>query len=803
VHIDIKPSAWNGLRSRSALRWAALLGATLVMLAVPAPRATAQAPAAEPAPVLLTEIGAHSAPIRRLSVDVPRGLVLTASDDRTARLWSLDTGALVRTLRPPVSGTRIGRLYGAALHPSRPIAAVAGTTGEGAAGAHSIYLFDLDTGRMQRRIDARAGDIKRLVWSADGSALFAAYAGADGVRAFSAEGALLFEQTLRGASYGLSAAADGTVAVATLQGDVLVVKAANGRIEAVRRFNIPTASPVGIALSPDGTRLAVGSFLGRVANRDSPAGITVRIGGASVDVIEVRSGSVLRTLTPPTLEEGNLMTVAWSGDGRTIFAGGTGYRGNRNFPLLRFDAETGRLVGEQTVASDSVQDLAVLPDGRVAFASFDGTWGTATPTAVNRYGSQALDFVRAPERLSIAADGRRIRWQPGVDGAPLEFDFDKRTLGPIEPGAAALAIGPTLGSESNRGQWLNNERPSFAGAPIRMDPGEVNRAIAELRGTRDRIYGTSFALMRVRPDGSIAWRRLMDAETRALVVNADGTQVIGAMSDGSLRWWRTADGEPTLGLLGTRDRRWIAWTPNGFYDASTAADRLAGWAISRRIDRESEFFPLNRFRDRFNRPDVIDQVLITADGRRAVEEAERIAQAGREQAPEPPPLIVPAPLASAQAEVAPPVVAPPAVVPAAVTPPVASPPVASPPVASPPVASPPIASPPVAAPPVTTAPLPPPPIAAPTVPAPPIAAPPIAAPPITAPPVTAPARPTPPPRPRPAPPPPRGGDPPRPRPRLRWRLRSPPRPRLARRPRSLPRESPSSPPPWCRSAPAR
>jgi len=689
----------------------------------------------ETAPILRLESGGHTAAIRRISVDSARGLVLTASDDRTARLWSLESGALLRTLRPPIEAADRGRLYGAALHPKLPVAAVAGTTGAGPQGPHAIFLFDTETGRLQRRIDARAGDIKRLAWSADGTVLLAAYAGSDGIRAFSIDGTQIFEQSVRGASYGLSVAPDGTTAVATLDGELHVYRVAEHRVAPIRSFKVATRSPVGIALSPDGSRIAVGSFFGARSEIRQWSNVVQRVGAASVDIIDVQTGARIRTLSPPSLEEGNLMTVAWSTDGRAILAGGTGFRGNRAFLLIRFDSETGQRIGEQEVASDSILDLAPLPDGRTVFAGFDGSWGVATAESFRRHGSPVVDYVRGPDRLALSANGRRVRWQAGVDAMPMVFDFDRRALTAGTASDDGFTVGPTLGASSGRIEWLNQDQPKFGSVPLRFEPTEVSRSVATLRSSDERIYGTSQALVRVRPDGTFVWRKRLDAEARALVVSSDGAQIVGAMSDGSLRWWRTRDGEALLTLIAARDRRWVAVTPDGFYDASTGADRLAGWVVTRGPDSESDFYSLSRFRDRFNRPDVIDKVLESGDAVRALEEANRLAASTREQVPEPmlaiaPPLGVataperrpevplpaapapPDPIASPPQAPRPPVAAVPlAPKPAVVTPSVPSPAPGLPPTLSPPTAVPappkPEASPPAATTPQIALPAPP------------------------------------------------------------------------------------------------
>src|SRR5262245_53263023 len=96
---------------------------------------------------LQVELGNHAGPIRRIAAEPGRNLVVTGSDDKTARSWSLDTGQLQHIFRPPVGPVEIGRIYGVALHPSRPWIAIGGTSGTDAQRrqGHSIYIYNTDT----------------------------------------------------------------------------------------------------------------------------------------------------------------------------------------------------------------------------------------------------------------------------------------------------------------------------------------------------------------------------------------------------------------------------------------------------------------------------------------------------------------------------------------------------------------------------------------------------------------------------------------------------------------------------------
>ena len=105
---------------------------------------------------------------------------------------------------------------------------------------------------------------------------------------------------------------------------------------------------------------------------------------------------------------------------------------------------------------------------------------------------------------------------------------------------------------------------------------------------------------------------------------------MAAFDDGTLRWYRLKDGAEVLALSIHPDgRRWVAWTPQGYYDASAGADELIGCRMSNKgYDSAPDFYPVSRFRDRFNRPEVIARVLDTLDTDEAVrlaDEADRAA----------------------------------------------------------------------------------------------------------------------------------------------------------------------------------
>src|SRR5689334_5772160 len=63
-----------------------------------------------PVPYPRIETGAHTAKISRIGIDRSERWLVSASTDKTARVWDLNSGKLHRILRPPIGDGFEGRL---------------------------------------------------------------------------------------------------------------------------------------------------------------------------------------------------------------------------------------------------------------------------------------------------------------------------------------------------------------------------------------------------------------------------------------------------------------------------------------------------------------------------------------------------------------------------------------------------------------------------------------------------------------------------------------------------------------------
>ncbi len=82
--------------------------------------------------------------------------------------------------------------------------------------------------------------------------------------------------------------------------------------------------------------------------------------------------------------------------------------------------------------------------------------------------------------------------------------------------------------------------------------------------------------------------------------------------------------QPLLSLFPGRDREWVLWMPQGYYETSIAGDRRhLGWHINNDFPRQlPDHFPADRFEGRFRKPGALDVLIATADAAAAVQAAQ-------------------------------------------------------------------------------------------------------------------------------------------------------------------------------------
>ena len=67
--------------------------------------------------------------------------------------------------------------------------------------------------------------------------------------------------------------------------------------------------------------------------------------------------------------------------------------------------------------------------------------------------------------------------------------------------------------------------------------------------------------------------------------------------------------KPVLNIFIADDNEWVAWDPEYYYNASWNGEKMIGYYVSRNKDNEVKFFDVNTYKHIYFRPDIVDKVI--------------------------------------------------------------------------------------------------------------------------------------------------------------------------------------------------
>jgi len=306
--------------------------------------------------------------------------------------------------------------------------------------------------------------------------------------------------------------------------------------------------PFQIAFSPDGNVLALGYA-------DAPA----------IDLLDAHNLELLKGPDNEGLHHG-LAQVAWSRDGQTLFGGGKtdvfvwgkAGRGKRQ----RFE-----------IGSDLIEDLVTSPDGSILVATADPLLKCIDKDGRTRW-SHSIVLANSGT-LRVSDDGATIDFAYQGQGASrLRFEVrglkltgnppaDHRTFPPKQDG---LLI------ES----WKYGSSPTIGDKLIELGEFERSRTLAIAMDGSKFVLGTSWSLRALDANNKSLWTKSLGAVGHVNITR-DARFVVVAYDDGTIRWHRMNDGRELLALMVLPDMNWVAWTPEGFYDATHDAMGVLYW----------------------------------------------------------------------------------------------------------------------------------------------------------------------------------------------------------------------------------
>jgi WD40 repeat protein len=593
-----------------------LLLITLVILLFTHPLAGAEKP------ILQLDTGGHKALIRDVIFTKDGRYLVSASDDKTIRVWDVRTGQINRIIRGQIGEGDEGKIFAAALSPDNEWLAVGGwmgpTTNYDLKDLGRIRLYHFPTGQLTALLKGHTSVVNSLAFSSD-SRYLASGSGDFTVRIWKIATQKMLH-TLNGHSdvvYALAYLPDNRKLVSGAYDNTLILwDTKTGKRENTMKGH--TNKIQSVAVSPDGRYIISGSW-------DK----TIRLWDAQ--------GNFIREFAKQGTE---VASLSFSNDGKKVLTGTNGWN-TRTCNIFQFPS--GTKLHAFTKHKNSVFATAISPNNQLA-ATGGGNdqeiflWDIQTGNVRHKLvgkGTRVLSVGFGKDNASVAW-GNEWQQSSPTNRGPLQKWLKIPTPSQntrVEYKGMLDQTDQYVRATDHAGQFqLRATKGGNYGYNAILEIVKYEQVIASIE--RDATSGYGHKCYTFTPDQQTivsgggngfltlykthSGQKVHDfightGDVWSVAVSPDGKRLVSGSADQTVKIWDLHTGRNLITLFVGSDDQWVAWTPSGYYTASLYGEQYIGWLINKGPDRVPDYYAASQFSEMLHRPNIVASTLYYGD----------------------------------------------------------------------------------------------------------------------------------------------------------------------------------------------
>ncbi|MEM1441839.1 MAG: caspase family protein [Verrucomicrobiota bacterium] len=565
-------------------------------------------------PRLIIDPQGHSGMVGDMVFTPDGSRLISVGDDKTIRIWAVNTGGLLKTLRTFRGDAEDGKHFACALSPDARWLAVGGWASSEDENYGTITVIDLSNETVAMLLRGHTDVVHSLSFSPDGAALLSASSdntarvwgtgswqvNPAGNPAPSTEEATVLEGHVNKVYAARFISGSDRIITVSFDHSVRFWKNGSSGYTETALYGEHAAPVAALEVSPNGSFAVTGDLEGKallwnletsslIKTLDAELAETVGAISISPDSgkvmvsSETSTGGTTKIYSLPAGEElkeldfhdNSVTAAAWHPDKPLVMLAGS-----NNHIIVAFNPDSGEVDKVLTGVGSSVWNVALRESDLDELAL-----GFIMPSPQN--GVQAMFDLNA---LLVR----------GINDTDDLSQFHN---------AIGIANGIELNFESLTDLRVGNE------GTISIDPGSNNRMnVATLvEGGESVVIGSSYFLTRYKKEGNtfeeVTQYRGHEGGVRMVCATLDGNYLVSGSLDQTVRLWNLKTGDLLATLFVAMDGEWVLWTPAGYFAASPKGGTYIGWQFNRGMEQMAEFISGDQLYDEFYRPDIVRKTI--------------------------------------------------------------------------------------------------------------------------------------------------------------------------------------------------